>query len=240
MALGSFQQLTLNGVAWGYAIFMNQNWQASSITDRNVTFINPRCAPSSAWNGHFIGARNLQNLNVTGSYVTNVADAVASLSCQDVVIRDGWSNNTSNCAYDFWEGPQRISVLNCTVYNGNCGVNFNATDTTKTQSLNADSLLVQGNRFYSCATSGVTVSPLSSGSSCSNIKILNNVVDQTGGVWNVPTGATWNGFTVQRSTGVEIRGNTITHVTAVGAAPILVGLDANGYGNTADVTDNTL
>lgn len=239
VALGSFTQLTLNGVTWGYAIFMNVNWQASSITDANVTFINPRCNPASPWNGHFISSRKVQNLQVLGSQCTNMADVLSSMACQDVLVSGGWCSNISNCAYDFWEGPQHISVVNNVGYNCNAGVNFNGTDTTVTKSLTANGLLVQGNRFYGCATSGVFVAPLSSGSICVNIKILDNYIDQTGGVVGTPPGAAWNGITVERSTWVEIRGNTLANIPT-GAAPIIVGLDSWGYGNTANVTDNTI
>lgn len=239
VALASFQKLFLNGVDWGYAIFMNVNWQAGSLTDSHATFINPRCTPSSPWNGHFIGARMIGNLQIIGSYCSNMADVIASMACRDVIVRDGWCQNISNCAYDFWEGPQRISVLNCTGYNANAGVNFNGTDTAVTLGLTADTLLVDGCRFFGCATGGVYVAPLNNTSSCTNVKIINCHIDQTGGVVGTPVGATWNGITVQRSTAVEIRGNTLAHIPST-ASPIIVGQDPAGYGNTALVSDNTV
>lgn len=240
VALGSFQKLQLNGVDWGYAIFMNVNWQASSITDSNVTFINPRCSPSSAWNGHFIGSRKLSNLQVIGSYCTNMADVVSSMACVDVLVKDGWCNNISNCAYDFWEGPARITVVNCTTINANGGVNFNSVDTYNNGPFTADTLLVQGCRFYSSATSAVYVAPLGNTSFCTNIKILDNFIDQA----NTATGTggggrVWAGITVQRSSVVDIRGNTMNRIGS-GAAPIIVTTDAGGASQQSLISDNTI
>lgn len=234
-----FQRLRLHGRNWGYAIFMNVNWQADAITDRHATFINPRCTPPFAWDGHFIGARMFGNLQVIGSYCTNMADVVSNMGCCDVIVRDGWCQAISNCAYDFWEGSKRISVLNCTGYDVNAGVNFNATDTHVTLGLVADSLLIDGCRFFNCPAGGIYVAPLNESSSCTHIKITNNLIDQAEGVFGVPRGATWGGIVVLRSTVVEIRGNTLSRMPAA-TAPILVGLDDFGYGDTADVTDNTI
>lgn len=240
VALASFQKLTLNGLDWGYAIFMNVNWQASVLTDSNVTFINPRCTPSGAWNGHFIGSRKLSNMQVIGSYCVNMADVVSSMGCVDVLVKDGWCNNISNCAYDFWEGPARITVVNCTTINSNAGVNFNSVDTYNNGPFTADTLLVQGCRFYSSATSAVYVAPLGNTSFCTNIKILDNFIDQA----NTATGTggggrVWNGITVQRASVIDIRGNTMNRIGS-GAAPIIVTTDAGGASQQTLIVDNTV
>ncbi|MGO4703293.1 hypothetical protein [Dyella sp. 2RAB6] len=237
--LDEFQKLDLNGLDWGYAIFMNVNWQAATITDSHASFINPRCTPTSAWDGHFISARMFGNLQVIGSYCTNMADVVSSMACRDVIVRDGWCQAISNCAYDFWEGPTRISVLNCTGYDVNAGVNFNGTDTGVVLGLVADTLQVDGCRFFGCPAGGIYVAPLNAASTCTHIKITNNLIDQAGGVVGTPSGASWNGITVLRSTAVEIRSNTLSRIPYT-AAPLIVGLDPAGYGHTAYVTDNTI
>jgi len=239
MQLDWFKKLQLNGKNWGYAVFMNQNWEAASITDGHVTFVNPRCTPNWVWDGHFIASRMLSNLQVIGSYCTNMADVVSSMGCRDVIIRDGWCQSISNCAYDFWEGSKHISVLNCTGYDVNAGVNFNATDTAVALGLVADTLLVDGCRFFNCPAGGVYVALLNDTSICTHVKITNNLIDQAGGVFGTPAGATWGGIVVLRSTVVEIRGNTLSRIP-LSAAPILIGGDSAGYGNTADITDNTI
>jgi len=43
------------------------------------------------------------------------------MACSDVTVRVGWCNNIVNCAYDFWEEPSRITVVNCTTINANAG-----------------------------------------------------------------------------------------------------------------------
>lgn len=240
VALEDFQKLTLNAADWGYAIFMNANWQSSTVIDTHVLFVGPRCTPASPWNGHFIGSRMVRNLQVVGSYCINMADVVASMACVEVLIRDGWCFDISNCAYDFWEGPTRISVVNCTTINANAGVNFNAIDTYNSGAFTADTLLVQGNRFYSSGTSAVFVSPLASTSYCTNVKILDNFIDQastatgTGG-----GGRVWGGITVQRTSVTDIRGNTFNRIGA-GAPPIIVTTDAGGASQQTLIADNVI
>jgi hypothetical protein len=228
--IAQFTMLSLSGTPWGYAIFVNENWQASTQTDSHVRFEGVNCFPDSPFNGHVILSRKMFDVQIYGGVASNCADYNATLACQNVVVDRCWTVGMTNCSYDFWEGCSHAIVRDCFAINCNAGINWNATDTYNTANLAANNFQFLNNTIFGGPGAGIYVSPLTAGSTIDDGLIQGNYINQflsAGGPGNVP-----NGIVVQRSSSVIISENTLD---AIGANqfPILVTGDA-----FAGVSDN--
>jgi hypothetical protein len=223
--IASFTPLIMPGHgAWGYAIFANANWGASSLTDSNITYDGVNVVPDAAWNGHFISGRYITNLKIMNGYGQDGADYCSVLACHQVVVDNNYMIRASNCAYDFWDGNVDVKVIdNDAMLCTSAAVNVNAMG-TYSENRASYNFLVKGNNFQSAggtlAGSLIYVSPLNAGSTLQDIKIIHNHIDQNGGTGvNSP-----NGITVQRTKNAYLSENEIVNVGA-GSLPIIVTAD---------------
>jgi hypothetical protein len=241
--VASFAPYYLNGVLYGYAVFLNVNYAASVITDANITFIGARCAPLASWSGHFLQFHKVQNIKIERPYGTLVGDVTACVGCSDVVIDSGFASSINNCAWDFWGGCTDCIVQNCVSYNSagsSNGINFNSSfnpvvndvyTTSNMQALN--------NSFYNISGTAIVVSPLDAASTLVDFKIIGNYINQ-GLNAGTPPSTYYNGIVVQRCSQGLIANNTIEKIGSTGT-PIFITGDATGiFSNDIIVANNTI
>lgn len=238
--IGSFTPLTIPGHGlWGYALFANANWEASVLTDINITYDGVNIIPDVAWQGHYISGRYITNLKIRNCYGINGDDFCSILACKYVLVEDNFFENARNCAYDFWDGSSNVIVRdNVALGNVSAAININSVGTFGETRAVRD-FLVEGNFFQSIggALAGalIYVAPLSSASTIQDVKIISNYVDQVLGTGpNIPSG-----IVVQRARNVVIEDNTVVNIGS-GVVPIVVTADAWGVSDNCQVLNNTV
>lgn len=244
VALANFQIINFPTYTFGYALFINKNFTTSTF-DVNITYINVRMIPSRkdftwsqglSWNGHGIDSRNVQNLKILNSYGENLADFCGVLHCNEVLVQGNWCIGMSNSSYDFWEGCSRVRLINNVAKTANNSTNWNAVDTQVLGSFNANNFLCEGNHFEGGPGAAIFVSPLNATSTCTNVKIVNNTIDQL----NITTPDNPNGINIQATSNCIVSNNTLRRIGA-GFSPIIV--TADGFGvlsNNASICDNVI
>jgi hypothetical protein len=248
VALASFAVINITvptTYAFGYALFINENFGTATF-DENISYFNVRAVPTTgayswyggtAWNGHFIDSRNVNNLRIQNCYSVNMADFCGVLNCRNVVVSDNYAQGAANSAYDFWEGNQNVVVRDNFAINCNNGVNWNAVDTQNLGSFIATNALIEGNTIQGlCGAAAIYVAPLNATAFCKDVRILNNFID----LENFSAAGSPNGIAVQRSENVLIDGNTIRRIAA-GSKPINVSYDASLVDSEyCTITNNTI
>lgn len=238
--IGSFTPLTMPGHGlWGYALFANANWEASALTDFNITYEGVNVVPDSPWQGHYISARYATNVKMVDCYGINGDDFCSVLACVSVLVEGCYCVNARNCAYDFWDGTSHVVIRdNIALDNVSAAVNVNAVGTFG-EDRNVRDFLITGNYFTGTGTNVagalVYVAPLSAASFIQDVKIVDNYIDQKFGTGvNVPSG-----IVVQRARNVVIHNNTVVNIgTAI--TPIAVTADAWGVSDSCTVSKNRI
>jgi hypothetical protein len=233
VALASFEPLAwwapFSGV-WGYALFINENYQASTRIDKNIEFYNARVIPTTgalvwykgtSWNGHFIDARGVTNLKIHNCYAEDMADLCGVLFSKDIVVSNCWALRMSNSAYDFWETSENIVVRDNVGIDCNNFSNLNSSDTSDTLVMYSRGYLAEGNTIIGgCGAGAFLISPLNNVSTLSDVIISNNYIDLVNQLQvdyspvNPALGTTFpNAIVVLNSDNVKITGNTIRRVS---------------------------
>ena len=245
VALNDFTPLEMPTYTWGYALFQNENWASSSLSDENITYVGVRALPTrgaftwyggTAWNGHVISSRNVTNLKIVNGYAENFADYSSTMHCFNVVLADNWATGMSNSTYDFWEGCQGVVIKNNTALNTNNGINWNAVDTQNLGSFSAENCLIDGNTISGGRAAAIYVAPLNTTSACTLINITNNYIDQLD-----VASATANGITVQSATNVIISGNILNNISTPNLPIVVTKEGTSGIVSTnISITDNII
>jgi hypothetical protein len=229
---------------FGYALFINEHFTSSSSMNYNIGYFNVRVVPTTgvyswyggtAWNGHFIDSRNVQNLTIQNCYAENMADFCGVLKCKDVVVRDNWAYRMSNATYDFWEGCENVVVRDNVAIECNNGVNWNSADTANNGTLTSQNAVIEANTIIGRgAAGGIYVAPLNVTSTTRDVAILNNFIDLQNETVSFP-----NGIAVQNSTNIKIIGNTIRRISAA-AFPIIISVEGALESSDCIVSNNVI
>ena len=187
------------GVLFG---FQNANWNASVVTDANISILGGVFDWTNQPTSHIINLRRVRNTVVRDIRTLGGGDAVAHMGCDGSLVDHCYLANFSNCGADHWDSPGNGIVRNCTIRTTAASqmVNFNAVATDGSVG-HGDGFLLEGSFIESTAATAtvIYVDPLGaggSGSTIANVKIIGNTCVN---VWSSVRGAVSN---------VEIIGNT--------------------------------
>jgi hypothetical protein len=206
----------------GLGVLINANYTADTIHDAGIT-VTALAIKHESYGTLF---RAVRNVLVRGCLFDGGQDGVASLDAEHVVVSHDYTINTSNAAYDFWEGVSDVRVEYSVAHLlRSYGISFNATSTIGAPRTSRD--LVAVNNIISGAgdqTPAIYVDPLHGSRITGTIIIANNQISQpqpgarTGGIF-VATG---------EATLVDIEHNSISGSRQY--PPILVQGYRNGSG----------
>jgi hypothetical protein len=172
----------------GTKIFRNLNWDATALTDHDITFEHL----GFDYNGNFTGAthaiymRYVDRVRVLNCNFTDGNNGTALLACRDTVTRGCWAFNQSNCAFDHWDGAQSAVVDNCIVRgNGNPaqGIQFTGASSAGGARDAFIATIVNNHVFDVDGTtsrSAILINYASNGSSNDRVIVANNHIENAG------------------------------------------------------------
>ncbi|MDR3530161.1 MAG: right-handed parallel beta-helix repeat-containing protein [Rhodopila sp.] len=174
----------------GKGVLMNENYDASTIMDKNITVT----AVGFEDQSFGIVFRMTQDVRIQGCRFNSGGDGVAFLASHRTMVIDSFTANTRNAAYDYWDGDVDSTIENSVaVLAGGYGISFNAMDTDGTGRI-ATNLSAINNVISGAGnnTPAIYVNPLGGGSKITGtVTISNNKITspqanvRTGGIYVV-------------------------------------------------------
>jgi hypothetical protein len=164
---------------WGplrRGLLMNEHYDAPQIVDRDITITSVAFEDESTG----ILFRMVASVVVRGSRFNGGGDGTAFLASRDTLVIHCLATNTTNAAYDHWDGDQNATVSDsvAAVANG-YGILFNAIDTDNAERTARDFSAI-GNVITGVGrnAAGIWVSPLGKGTSkiAGDISVVDNVI----------------------------------------------------------------
>jgi len=217
----------------GYCVFCNENYEADTLTDSDITiegvYFDDSLNPSHGA-FHSLRFRMAERIQVRNCRFTYGGDAVAFRAVHDSVIEGNWGELCTNCFWDCWEQCQNITVRNNYSHGNNAAqhINFNAIRDGAQTGMSASGFLCEGNVCIDDSGSSCQFEPLSSSATntVSNMTIVNNVFNNVaiaarGSVSNVVIQS--NRFYSTTSTGSAIS------VYTLGGSPSYFLIDGNMF-----------
>lgn len=207
-------------------MLMNKNYDASTPLDSNITVTAVGFDDQSAG----ILFRMTRDIRIQGCHFDGGGDGVAFLASHRTIVTDSLTTNTTNAAYDYWDGDVDSTVKNsAAVLAGGYGISFNAIDTDGSGRIATNFSAINNTISGAGANApAIYVNPLGGGS-----KITGAVTLQDNKITSPQPGVQTGGIFVADgdANAVTIRGNYISGANAY--QPIFVGGNrkSEGYAN---------
>lgn len=166
----------------GYALVSNRNYASDTIADHDMSVIG-LSFDYGAWDpggSHAVRFRSAADVTVSACSFNGGNDGTAMIGCNGTLVQNCQATNTTNAAFDHWEGTSNATVTGCTArVAGGSGVLFTAAG-THGEALNATNVAATNNRIsgtFGVEGAGILIDTLSAGSSVSTVLVSGNTVD---------------------------------------------------------------